>query len=124
PGASRYVTPNESFYRIDTALLVPQVEADGWHLRIDGMVEHPRTYTYDDLLKRDLIEADVTLTCVSNEIGAHLISNARWLGVPLPELLAEAVPKKGAEQIVGRAVDGFTVGLPLEKALDGRHALV
>lgn len=124
PGASPYFTPNGRFYRIDTALLVPQVEAEEWSLRIDGMVDHPRTYTYADLLARDLLEADVTLTCVSNEIGDELIGNARWLGVSLPELLAEAGPRTGAEQIVGRAVDGFTVGFPLKTALDGRHALV
>jgi DMSO/TMAO reductase YedYZ molybdopterin-dependent catalytic subunit len=124
PGASPYITPNESFYRIDTALLVPQVETDGWQLRIDGLVDRPHTYTYEDLLERDLIEADVTLTCVSNEVGDDLLGNARWLGVSLPDLLAEAGPKKGAEQIVGRSVDGFTVGFPLENALDGRHALV
>jgi hypothetical protein len=100
------------------------VETDGWHLRIDGMVEQPRTYTYEELLKRDLIEADVTLTCVSNEVGDDLIGNARWLGVSLPELLAEARPKAGAEQVVGRAVDGFTTGFPLANAVDGRHALV
>jgi DMSO/TMAO reductase YedYZ molybdopterin-dependent catalytic subunit len=124
PGVSRYITPNESFYRIDTALIVPQVETDGWELRIDGMVENPRTYTYEQLLARDLIEADVTLTCVSNEVGGDLIGNARWLGVPLPELLAEVRPKAGADQVVGRAVDGFTTGFPLSDALDGRHALL
>src|SRR5438067_3258542 len=88
------------------------------------MVDHPRTYTYDDLLRRDLVEADVTLMCVSNEIGDHLIGNARWLGVPLRELLDEAGPHSNADQVVGRAVDGFTTGFPLSAARDGRHALV
>ena len=29
-----------SFYRIDTALVVPQVPKDSWRLQIDGMVDH------------------------------------------------------------------------------------
>ena len=124
PGASTYLTPNADFYRIDTALLIPQVETDGWHLKIHGMVEEPRTYTYSELLARDLVEADITLACVSNEVGGDLIGNARWLGVPLRELLDEARPKGSAEQIVGRSVDGFTTGFPLENAYDDRHALV
>ncbi|MCU1484902.1 MAG: oxidoreductase molybdopterin binding [Actinomycetia bacterium] len=120
---SPYVTPNVDFYRIDTSLIVPQVETDGWTLRIDGMVDHPRSYTYEQLLGRDLVEVDVTLTCVSNEVGGGLIGNARWLGVPLQELLDEAGIGSKADQIVGTSVDGFTAGFPVA-ALDGRDALV
>jgi DMSO/TMAO reductase YedYZ molybdopterin-dependent catalytic subunit len=124
PGITPFVTPNADFYRIDVNLVVPQVETDGWTLRIDGLVDHPRTYTFEQLLARPLVEADVTLTCVSNEVGGHLAGNARWLGVPLRELLDEAGPQGRADQVVGRAVDGFTTGMPLAAALDGRDALV
>jgi DMSO/TMAO reductase YedYZ molybdopterin-dependent catalytic subunit len=124
PGLTPFVTPNADFYRIDVNLIVPQVETAGWTLRIDGMVDHPRTYTFEQLLARPLVEADVTLTCVSNEVGGGLAGNARWLGVPLRELLEEAGPTARADQVVGRAVDGFTTGMPLAAALDGRDALV
>jgi DMSO/TMAO reductase YedYZ molybdopterin-dependent catalytic subunit len=124
PGVSPWVTPNRDFYRIDTALLVPQVETEGWTLRIDGMVAHPVELTYEQLLSKRIVEADVTLMCVSNEVGGDLIGNARWLGVPLADLLEEAGPSANADQIVGRSVDGFTTGFPLRAALDGRDALV
>ena len=123
-GLSPFVTPNADFYRIDTALQVPQVDVTSWQLRVAGMVDTPLTFTLADLLDRDLVEADVTLACVSNEVGGGLVGNARWLGIPLSELLAEAGVQQGATQIVGRSVDGFTVGFPTEVALDGRDALV
>lgn len=123
-GVTPFVTPNNDFYRIDVNLIVPQVRTDGWSLRLDGMVDRPRSWTYEELLARDLVEADVTLVCVSNEVGGDLIGNARWLGVPLGELLEDAGMDDRADQLVGRAVDGFTTGMPLAAAFDGRDALV
>ncbi|MEA3056780.1 MAG: hypothetical protein QOD30_2212, partial [Actinomycetota bacterium] len=89
-GLSPLVTPNRDFYRIDVNLLVPQVSADGWKLDVHGRVAHPFTLTYDELLALPMEEHDVTLACVSNEVGGDLISTARWLGTPLRPLLEEA----------------------------------
>jgi DMSO/TMAO reductase YedYZ molybdopterin-dependent catalytic subunit len=123
-GVSPFVTPNLDFYRIDTALLVPQVRTEGWTLRVHGMVERELRLTFEELLARDLVEADVTLACVSNEVGGDLIGNARWLGARLDRLLREAGVRPGATQVVPRSVDGFAAGFPTELALDGRDALV
>lgn len=119
-----YVTPNFGFYRIDTALVVPQVDPDTWRLRIHGRVGKERTYSYADLLARPLVERYVTLACVSNEVGGDLIGNARWLGVPLRELLDEVEPDDDADQVVGRSVDGWTCGTPTAALRDGRDALL
>ncbi|MFG3557538.1 molybdopterin-dependent oxidoreductase [Micromonospora sp. NPDC047557] len=119
-----YVTPNLGFYRIDTALVVPQVDPDTWRLRIHGRVGTERTYSYADLLARPLVERYVTLACVSNEVGGDLIGNARWLGVPLRELLDEVQPEEDADQVVGRSVDGWTCGTPTAALRDGRDALL
>ncbi|MEU7751587.1 molybdopterin-dependent oxidoreductase [Micromonospora sp. NPDC049171] len=119
-----YVTPNFGFYRIDTALVVPQVDPDTWRLRIHGRVGTERTYSYADLLARPLVERYVTLACVSNEVGGDLIGNARWLGVPLRELLDEVEPDADADQVVGRSVDGWTCGTPTAALRDGRDALL
>ncbi|MFV2083275.1 molybdopterin-dependent oxidoreductase [Micromonospora sp. LOL_021] len=124
PGLSRYVTTNRDFYRIDTALVVPQVDPDEWQLRIHGRVTNPITLSYADLLGMELVERYVTLACVSNEVGGNLIGNARWLGVPVRDLLVEAGPLPGADQVVGRSVDGWTCGTPTEALLDGRDALL
>ena len=123
-GLTPYVTPNADFYRIDTAIFVPEVDASTWKMTIGGMVDRPVTFTYADLLGMDLVEEPVTIACVSNEVGGHLIGNALWRGVPLAKLLNEAGVQSGATQIVGRSVDDFTVGFPTEKALDGRTAMI
>ncbi len=122
-GVSPFITPNADFYRIDTALVVPQVDPEDWTLRIDGMVDSPMELTYAELLDRELVEADITLACVSNEVGGDLVGNARWTGVRLDELLDEVGVSRDADQVVGRSVDGFTCGFPVS-ALDGREALV
>ena len=122
-GATPFFTPNGSFYRIDTALTVPQVPAESWSLVVDGMVDQPLELSYGDLLARPLVESDITLTCVSNEVGGDLVGNARWLGARLDGLLDEAGVDPGADQVVGRSVDGYTCGFPVA-VLDGRDALV
>ncbi|MFD5694411.1 molybdopterin-dependent oxidoreductase [Streptomyces rubiginosohelvolus] len=130
PGISRFTTSNKAFYRVDTALVVPKVDADTWRLRIHGRgVARPVTLTFEDLLRRELIERDITLTCVSNEVGGPYVGNARWLGVRLADVLAEAgvrPPSKGgpADQLVARSVDGMTLGSPVEAAMDGRDAML
>ena len=122
-GAAPLFTANEVFYRIDTALTVPQVPTEGWELRVGGMVDRPLRLSFDDLLDRRIEEHDITLACVSNTIGGELIGTARWLGVRLDDLLAEAGIDPAADQVVGRSVDGYTCGFPVA-ALDGRDAMV
>ncbi|GIJ37854.1 hypothetical protein Vwe01_11790 [Micromonospora andamanensis] len=124
PGLASYVTSNRSFYRIDTALVVPQVDPATWQLRVHGRVRNPVTLSYADLLARPMVERYVTLACVSNEVGGDLIGNARWLGVPIRELLDEVGPLDGADQVVGRSVDGWTCGTPTAVLRDGRDALL
>jgi DMSO/TMAO reductase YedYZ molybdopterin-dependent catalytic subunit len=124
PGLSSFVTPDRSFYRVDTALLVPQVDPARWSLRIHGMVQREVTITFADLLRRPLIEAWVTLTCVSNPVGGPYVGNARWLGASLAGLIRQARPRAGANQLLCTSVDGFTSGTPLPVVLDGRDALL
>ena len=123
-GVAPFITPNADFYRIDTALTVPQVPTEGYELRVTGMVDRELRFSFDDLLRREVVEHDITLTCVSNTIGGELIGNARWTGVRLDELLAEAGVDPAATQVVGRSIDGYTCGFPIEAATDGRNALV
>lgn len=124
PGLASYVTGNDTFYRIDTALVPPVVDPDQWELRIHGRVRNPYTIDFATLLARPMVERYVTLACVSNQVGGDLIGNARWLGVPVRELLTAADPLPGADQVVSRSADGWTCGTPTEALLDGRDALL
>jgi DMSO/TMAO reductase YedYZ molybdopterin-dependent catalytic subunit len=123
-GISSLITPNADFYRIDTALSVPQVDPEHWTLKVLGRVDHPFELTFAEVLAMPMVEKYVTLQCVSNEVGGPLVGNAKWLGVPLPMLLDRAGIQKGADQIVGRSVDDFTAGCPTSAILDGRTALL
>ncbi|WP_344247456.1 molybdopterin-dependent oxidoreductase [Actinocorallia libanotica] len=124
PGLSPFVTPNRDFYRVDTALVLPQVDPAAWTLRVHGLVERPLELSFDELLRRPLVEHDITLTCVSNEVGGPYVGHARWLGLPLAGLLREAGVRAGADQLLSRSADGWTCGTPLVSVLDGRQALL
>jgi DMSO/TMAO reductase YedYZ molybdopterin-dependent catalytic subunit len=123
-GLSPLITPNDRFYRIDTALVLPRVDVSTWRLRIRGMVDQPYELTFADLQEMASVQQSATLACVSNEVGGRLVGNAVWLGVPLADLLERAGVHPDATQIVGRSVEGFTAGFPTEVALDGRAAMV
>ncbi|MGH9022006.1 MAG: molybdopterin-dependent oxidoreductase [Acidimicrobiia bacterium] len=124
PGITPLITPNHRFYRIDNALVVPGVDPENWSLRVHGRVDRPFELSFEELLALPMVEEHVTLACVSNDVGGDLVGTARWLGTPLAALLERAGVQPGTDQVVGRAVDGFTVGFPLDAAIDGRVALV
>jgi DMSO/TMAO reductase YedYZ molybdopterin-dependent catalytic subunit len=123
-GVTPFRVPAGDFYRIDTALVVPRVRADDWRLRIHGLVDREVRLDYAALLAGRLVERDVTLACVSNEVGGDLVGNATWLGLPIGPLLRQAGPRSEADMVLSKSVDGFTVSTPLAALTDGRDALL
>lgn len=123
-GLSPFATPNQEFYRVDTALVVPQVPTAGWTLRVHGMVDEEIELDYQALLARDMIERDITLACVSNEVGGRYVGNARWLGTPLASLLMEAGVDPAADMILSTSADGMRISTPTAVVMDGRDALL
>lgn len=123
-GLSPILTPTDRFFRIDTALSVPQVDPEAWRLRITGSVDRELEFTLDELFAAAFEEVDVTIACVSNDVGGDLIGTARWLGTPLADLLDRAGVWEAATQIVGRSVDGFSAGFPTAVAYERRDAVV
>ncbi|MBK1783453.1 molybdopterin-dependent oxidoreductase [Prauserella cavernicola] len=117
-GTPTFLTPNENFYRVDTALTVPQLRAEDWSLRLHGMVERELTVDYADIRDRPLVERTITMTCVSNEVGGEYVSTANFIGIDLGDLLREAGIQRGAEQVFSTSVDGYTAGSPVAAALD------
>ena len=125
PELTPYVTSNDNFYRIDTALQVPVIDPADWSLTITGMVDNPFTLDYATLAAKPMVEHLTTLTCVSNEVGGNLAGNALWLGYPIRDLLAEARPQGGADMVLSTSDDGFTAGTPLDVLTDpDRQALL
>jgi DMSO/TMAO reductase YedYZ molybdopterin-dependent catalytic subunit len=123
-GVVPYLVPNDEFYRIDTALVVPRVDAATWRLRVTGMVDREVEIDWDTLQSKPMKEALVTLACVSNEVGGDLVGNALWTGWPVRELLALAGPRPGADMVLQTSTDGWTCGTPLSTLTDDRDALL
>ena len=125
PGVSTFTTPASDFYRVDISLVTPHIDASSWTLTLDGMVDRPLTLTYDDLLAMPLIERDITLTCVSNEVGGPYVSTGRWLGVPFSELIRQVGVQPGVEQVYSYSLDSnYTCSTPFQAVSDGRDAMV
>lgn len=123
-GVPPIVTPNGEFYRIDTALVVPRVDPASWRLKVTGMVENEIELSFEELLEKPMVAKYLTLACVSNPVGGDLIGNAKWLGWPLRELLAQATPSAGADMVLSTSVDGWTASTPLEALTDERDSLL
>ena len=123
-GVTPWLTPNKDFYRIDTALSVPEINAQDWELRVHGLVEQEVRLSFQDLLDAELIESHVSLTCVSNPVGGNLAGNAKWLGLPIRDVLKMARPQNGADMVLSTSVDGFSASTPLEVLQDDRDAML
>ena len=124
PGITPHLTSNKSFYRVDTALRVPDIPIETFKLRIHGMVDKELELSFDDLLSRRLVERRITLTCVSNPVGGELMGNATWIGVPVRDLLEEAGVRDGADAVLSTSADDMTIGTPLQPLTDDRGALI
>ena len=124
PGLGPFYTPNSSFYRVDTALVIPQVTTQQWSLRVHGMAGRELTVSFNDLLRMPMVERDITIMCVSDPVGGNLIGNARWQGVLLSDVLRGARMQSGVSQLATTDVNGMTVGVPAEIALDGRDTML
>jgi len=123
-GITKFVTDPKDFYRVDTALVIPRVDVESWKLEVDGMVERPFSITFDELVKMPMVERDITLNCVSNEVGGPYISSTRWQGVLVRDLLKRAGVKQGVDQIFSESTDGMTISTPIEALTDDRDAMV
>ena len=123
-GVSPLITPIAEFYKVDTALGIPAVDLDTWTLSMTGLVDRPLQLTYEQIMSQPMVERYITLACVSNRVGGELVGNAKWLGIPLRTLVEEAEVRPEGAQLIGRSVDGFTVGFPTEAVFDGREALL
>jgi len=125
PDMTPFRTSIDKFYRVDISLVTPSVDTTGWNLTIDGMVDRPLTLTYDDLIALPMIERDVTLTCVSNEVGGSYVGTARWLGVPFSEIIKRVGVRPGVDQVYAYSSDsGYTCSTPYQAVSDGRDAMI
>src|SRR5881398_2182148 len=112
------ITPNDLFYCVTKNVIDPRVNVDLWLLEVNGLVQNPATYRFQDLKGFNQVEQETTLMCISNGLDAGLISNAVWKGITLCDLIDPAGPLSNATRVRLCGVDNYTDTIPLEKALD------
>src|SRR5437870_12272473 len=112
------ITPNDLFYCVTKNVVDPRVNVDLWHLEVTGLVRNRAIWRFEDLLGFPAREQQTTLVWISNGLDAGLISNAVWKGIPLHDLLDQAVPLSSAARVRLHGVDNYTDTIPLEKAME------
>ncbi len=118
------VTDNSAFYRVAIDIFDPNATASEWSLTVNGLVENPKGYSLSDLQRLPKTRQYSTLICVSNLVNGNLVSNAEWRGVRLSDLFADAGGiSPGAKYVVFHSMDGYTVGIPVSKALEPESML-
>src|SRR5215212_6025687 len=112
------IAPNGKFYTVTKNVVDPDVDVGLWRLEIGGLVEEPKSYSFQDLMNLASREQESTLMCISNRIGAGLMSNAVWQGVRLRDLLAASRPGDGALEVFLNGADAYTDSFAFDKAMD------
>jgi DMSO/TMAO reductase YedYZ molybdopterin-dependent catalytic subunit len=117
-GFTAPITPTSEHYTVTQNVIDPTVNISAWQLEVTGLVARAGTYTYEELRKLPSISRAVTLECIANGIGSHLISTAIWQGVTLRSLLEKhGGALAGARYIAFYSVDGYSISQPLDEVL-------
>jgi DMSO/TMAO reductase YedYZ molybdopterin-dependent catalytic subunit len=114
--ALRAITPTSDFY-VMTSRSTPNVDAAAWSLAMDGLVEQPLRFSYDEIRRLPRYETHLTLECISNNVGGGYIGNAQWAGTLLKPLVERAQPKQEATRAVFHAAEGYTSSHPVSVLL-------
>lgn len=118
PGLTPEITSIVQHYVVDEELIDPDIDPATWRLSVGGLVGRPFRLTYDALKALAAVERYQTLECISNKVGGHLMSTAKWTGVPLPGILDRAGVRPGAVEVVFRSAGGYSDSLSIEQAMD------
>lgn len=118
------ITPTGEFYIVSKNILDPSVKVGDWSLKVDGQVDHPGTFSYQQLRARPAIKRITTLECISNDVGGHYISTGEWTGFSLPDFLKEVGVRPSTSLMEMHAVDGYTESIPIAVAMHPDNMLV
>jgi DMSO/TMAO reductase YedYZ molybdopterin-dependent catalytic subunit len=88
----------------------PDVPLDKWTLKVDGLVEKPLTWSWDDLMAQPLFEDVSDIHCVTtwSRYDNH------WEGVSTSHILEQVRPKADARHVIFHSYDGYTTNVTLE----------
>ncbi len=118
------LTATPDFYHVSKNLIDPTVSADGWSLKITGLVNKELEFTHQQLMDRATLQRITTLCCISNQINGDLISTAQWTAVPLVDLLNEAGVQDGAVDLKFHAADGYEDSVSIDVGMHESNMVV
>jgi DMSO/TMAO reductase YedYZ molybdopterin-dependent catalytic subunit len=99
-----------------TAEATPRISTDDWTFTVDGHVETPTTWTWDEIhaLPPSRYEGDIHCVTTWSKLGMT------WSGVSVDDLLAVARPRAAASHVLATCHTGYTTNLPLADVTGGR----
>jgi DMSO/TMAO reductase YedYZ molybdopterin-dependent catalytic subunit len=103
-----------------TAEVSPRLRAEDWTLRIDGLVERARTWTWDEIHKLSPSTYNGDIHCVTtwSKLGTS------FGGVSVDDLFSEVGVQPAATHVLAWSVTGYTTNLPIEHVTGGRAWIV
>jgi DMSO/TMAO reductase YedYZ molybdopterin-dependent catalytic subunit len=103
-----------------TAEATPRIEPEQWSVTVDGLVEQPTTWTWDDVhaLPPSSYAGDIHCVTTWSKLDVS------FRGVSVDLLLDAARPTADAAYVMAHASTGYTTNLPLADLVDGKAWLV
>jgi DMSO/TMAO reductase YedYZ molybdopterin-dependent catalytic subunit len=98
---------------IYAALGVPEVDVSKWRLRIDGLVQRPVEFTYQQLQQMEQTRYSRPFSCVTK----WSIREVEWEGVQIRRLAKEAVPDDESRWVMFHCADGYKTPVPSSDTL-------
>ena len=117
--ATPAITTNSDHYVVTQNTVDPSPNIDLWRLEVSGLVNKPGSYTFAEVQQLPSTSRPITLECIANGRGDHLISTAIWQGVTLRTLLERhGGAQSAASHVAFYSIDGYSVSQPLKEVLE------
>ena len=113
-GFPSFITPTEEYY-VTRIGKIPEIDPQSYQLKIEGLVEEPRSLSLDQLYALDREELPLTVECIGNSPRGPLLSTAIWEGIKLIDLLSSLGIHESATGVKYTAADGYYASHTLEQ---------
>lgn len=126
------VTPQEDVFVL-AHLGIPRIDLSSWRLEISGLVERPRTFTFEEILQLPIQSVETFHQCAGfprrSDIPTRRVANVVWSGADLGEMLRVTKIKSEAKFLLAHGLDhgtfenfpesGYVKDMPLQRLKDG-----
>jgi len=82
------------------------IDRESYRLQVDGLVENPRNFTYEEITGLPQTSKVIALNCVEG-----WSFTAKWTGVKISEIFEEAGAMENATTVIFYSADGYSTAL-------------